>query len=748
MLVIYKIKNLYELLDNVLKLSIESFSPQVPIAENWSLWKRLVTIDARLYWTCFCGGIAISRGQDPLPLLAWLNNIVESRSFSIYISSYKMAEFLIRGVFFSTKTSHDEYHQVWQRLAKSIQLFSIALEKNTKRAWVVRRDNALIEKIILHDLVHSRPITIGNTYAVNLEVTQPIEDIWTSSQEQKLYCTVELEGRKLGILELPIVDGIVSCLVLKDAIAAKFAEQILASFLENEIYHDSTDEQKANNINSSKQSLVDRLAESKQFERQANLCFDWTLFLTELWGIPQITAELSTTENVSSSQIKSKKVPDLLTIEVSDQLQTIEVNTDVVDLIITVGGSAIGVITIVVSDKKLTPELLRSSIVANTEFELGIVAVREGLLGRSLREKVSLRERLAQSAAARSSKNNTHLKLPLTEFLSDSIAQVDQAVSSGENLLLLGRRHPGVIGTSASRWAMLPTAAIKELTNAASITGEPIVKIPQNEEPVKSIFYAPDLISASFPEWQQSLLTTNPDQLEIDSATSISTYTEKLPILMYHQVVSSNSAELERWQLAPEAFESQLRYLRDQGFYSITLEDWRIAIMQRKPLPGKAVLITFDDGYLDFFDCAFPLLKQYGFSATVFLIVDYVGSNYNNHKLMGWQQIKQLQAQGIEFGSHSATHPSLTTSAYEKVVQEGVRSRAILERELGVAIDALAYPYGDVNPLVEHLIGACGYTFGLSIGLKHSTVEDSWLKLSRIEVEGTDTLQRFASKLG
>ena len=80
-------------------------------------------------------------------------------------------------------------------------------------------------------------------------------------------------------------------------------------------------------------------------------------------------------------------------------------------------------------------------------------------------------------------------------------------------------------------------------------------------------------------------------------------------------------------------------------------------------------------------------------------------------------------------------------------MQEAVRSRAMIEHNLGVPIRAFCYPYGDVNPIVEHLIGACGYEFGLAIGFDHSTFEDSLLKLSRIEIEGTDNLEKFALKI-
>jgi hypothetical protein len=96
--------------------------------------------------------------------------------------------------------------------------------------------------------------------------------------------------------------------------------------------------------------------------------------------------------------------------------------------------------------------------------------------------------------------------------------------------------------------------------------------------------------------------------------------TDRLPILMYHRVAPTGSAAMTRYRVSPEAFEHQLRYLRDGGYYSVSLEDWRLAMQTKTPLPGRAILITFDDGYLDFQTHAWPLLQRFGFSTTVFLV--------------------------------------------------------------------------------------------------------------------------------
>lgn len=231
--------------------------------------------------------------------------------------------------------------------------------------------------------------------------------------------------------------------------------------------------------------------------------------------------------------------------------------------------------------------------------------------------------------------------------------------------------------------------------------------------------------------------------------------TERLPILAYHRIASAGPARLARYRLTPEAFEEQLSFLRAAGYYSIRLEDWRSAMADHTPLPGRAVLITFDDGYLDFLNCAWPLLKQYGFSATVFLVAGQVGGSNSwdfaygaKLPLLGWKDIRRLRDDGIEFGSHSTNHPCLTALSPTQVVREAASSRAILQRELGEPINAFAYPYGEQDRVVQHLIGACGYTFGLTCRSERAGLWESLLALPRIEVAGSDSFREFILNLG
>jgi peptidoglycan/xylan/chitin deacetylase (PgdA/CDA1 family)/2-polyprenyl-3-methyl-5-hydroxy-6-metoxy-1,4-benzoquinol methylase len=231
--------------------------------------------------------------------------------------------------------------------------------------------------------------------------------------------------------------------------------------------------------------------------------------------------------------------------------------------------------------------------------------------------------------------------------------------------------------------------------------------------------------------------------------------TDRLPILMYHRVTEKvGHPSLAPFRLSPGSFEQQLRYLRDTGHRTVGLEEWRAALERKRPISGRGVVLTFDDGDAEFAEIAWPLLQQYGFTPIVFLVAGLIGGTNawdagfgESSPLLDWPEIERLQSEGVIFGSHSETHPALTGLTNLDVVREATRSRRILEVGLGLRVDAFAYPYGAVDPAVEHLVGACGYTFGLTCRTGRSRLVDTALDLPRIEVSGVASFDAFVRSL-
>ncbi|MEG4274066.1 MULTISPECIES: sulfotransferase [unclassified Microcoleus] len=540
-------------------------------------------------------------------------------------------------------------------------------------------------------------------WKLTVEVSEPISDICNLPQiYDRLCCTIKLEGIKLGIVELPICDGMVAASVLADAVAAQFAWQILDRFFQRNRW------EKGN-------KLWETVLKPLHHKH------DWTLFLQELWGRPNWHLEDFYNHEIAEEVPTITIEKYLIAVEISEEFANIKVEISEIDVLVKVGGVAVGIVTVAVENNFVSAQKLRSTINRNIGFELCVAAVREALLGKPLNGKQGLRSRLASCARQRSN-------------LPDWLNAPGAGGIYPQNAVMFGRRS-GAIGTSVSRRASLPAAALQEIESAAAIAGEPTMQIPQENEFPKQVFYAPEIIRSKS-SYQEVSHSVKPQLLDNHSVT------QKLPILSYRRI-SPDSLDA----VSPQVLEQQLQYLKDRGYYSASWENWRSAKLAKTPLPGKAVLMTFDGGYLDFFQYAWPLLKRFDFTATVFLVAESIGKTHSWEKaeleevqLMGWPEILQLQNAGIEFGSMSATHQPLTALSPTEIVREAAKSRAILERGLEKSVKCFAYPYGDVDPIVAHLIGAIGYTFGVSYKLNYSSFDDNLMSLPRIKVTGENFL--------
>ena len=229
---------------------------------------------------------------------------------------------------------------------------------------------------------------------------------------------------------------------------------------------------------------------------------------------------------------------------------------------------------------------------------------------------------------------------------------------------------------------------------------------------------------------------------------------ERLPILAYHRVDQGARGRAARFQVDPHTFESHLAFLRERGFYSVTIEEWEDAVRGRAVLRGKPILITFDDGYADVFETAAPLLARYGFSAAVFLVTDLVGgtSRWDRHlgsevPLLDWDQIRELERRGVRFGSHTARHVPLGALAAEEVAREVSDSAAALAARLDGRPAGFAYPYGDADDVVRFLVGRGGFRFGFTTRSEPATGYHHRLDLPRIEVLGWDGAGDLARKM-
>jgi len=184
-----------------------------------------------------------------------------------------------------------------------------------------------------------------------------------------------------------------------------------------------------------------------------------------------------------------------------------------------------------------------------------------------------------------------------------------------------------------------------------------------------------------------------------------------VPILVYHYIREPQfglADSSRQYEVAPELFAEQLAYLKGQGFESVHMTDIAAAFFAGKPLPEKPVIITFDDGRDSQYTAAFPLLKEYGFTATFFVFTNAM----DRPGYLTWDQLAEMRDAGMEIGSHGIYHPYLTRLSDEEMRAELVGSRAKLQEMLGVSGDVIAYPFGLNDERVRVAVAEAGYVAG------------------------------------
>ena len=223
---------------------------------------------------------------------------------------------------------------------------------------------------------------------------------------------------------------------------------------------------------------------------------------------------------------------------------------------------------------------------------------------------------------------------------------------------------------------------------------------------------------------------------------------------MYHRIAPNGAAGLNRYRVDPAAFETQLRALRAGGFVSVSLPQLAASLRFERPLPARAVLFTFDDGYADFARYAWPIIQRYGFHAIVFAVAQKVGgaadwdTQYGEPEpLMDWRTLRGLAQAGLDVQSHGLTHTRLTDLDTPRIFDEALGSRALLETALGRAPIAFCYPYGARDLTAEQVLQACGFTLGVTTAPGFVTLGDPGMRMARVEVAGDDNLDAFRRKL-
>jgi peptidoglycan/xylan/chitin deacetylase (PgdA/CDA1 family) len=232
----------------------------------------------------------------------------------------------------------------------------------------------------------------------------------------------------------------------------------------------------------------------------------------------------------------------------------------------------------------------------------------------------------------------------------------------------------------------------------------------------------------------------------------------RVPILMYHSISDNLFAKSHPYyqiNTSPSVFARQMRWLRQSGYRTMDLPEMLGAMQAGRDL-SRTVVITFDDGYQDFYSDALPVMKQCGFTATIFLATDRIrdvsvrveGADY-----LTWREVRELHAEGTQFGSHTVTHPDLRSLGPEQIDYELGYSKETIEQKLGAPVPSFSYPFAfpeEDRDFTRYLLDALanhGFENGVSTILGRARPGQNPLCLPRLPVNSWDDAALLRAKL-
>ena len=230
---------------------------------------------------------------------------------------------------------------------------------------------------------------------------------------------------------------------------------------------------------------------------------------------------------------------------------------------------------------------------------------------------------------------------------------------------------------------------------------------------------------------------------------------KRIPILMYHSISDEKEKSHPYYHVntSPAVFDAHMRYLHKNNYSVINLQDLEKSFDMRDS--SEYVVITFDDGFYDFFTNAFPILKKYNFSATVFLPTGFIHNerlSFKGKECMTWNEVRYLQSKGINFGSHTVTHPQLNNLSTKEIENEIKLSKNKIEDETGITVESFSYPFAfpedkEFGITFKALLKKCDYTNGVTTKIGTANKGNDTFFQPRLPANSDDDILFFRAKL-
>jgi len=216
---------------------------------------------------------------------------------------------------------------------------------------------------------------------------------------------------------------------------------------------------------------------------------------------------------------------------------------------------------------------------------------------------------------------------------------------------------------------------------------------------------------------------------------------KSVPILMYHSIAYEKDNPV---RLPIENLEEQFKYLKDNGYYTITLTDLYNYFMTDTPIPEKSVVLTFDDGYVDNYTAMLPVLKKYNFKATIFVITGAIDKSAN---YLTSSQLIEMERYGVDIESHTVSHENLKDISKDKQLETLIKSKEDLEKMLNKKVNFFAYPFGGYTKTSIEAVREAGYTMAITTDGRWASKSDGIFSLHRVYISGFHNIEEFKKRL-
>jgi peptidoglycan/xylan/chitin deacetylase (PgdA/CDA1 family)/SAM-dependent methyltransferase len=774
--------------------------PRLPIASNGYVQgaapggRDLALYNLIIYWAAQ----EIGAGRDGLSLLD-----IEGLPHLPDLRAAAVADVIQEQVPTAANRSEKDWPTLWSQVSARLAAFLAKLEAKTRAprlAFITLRHS---EKNILLADPGDAPLLLGNTYRLNVDLARQVHDLCLPPEADRVICRMSLKGEPIGVMELPaagalagrkvVETGAVNCarLLFRRGLTPRrtvnFGRGILCGLLRRHMF--------ALTYRVVTAKTEDRPAAARQLKQEVA-----TIAKAELLHVfasrPGIAAREAKqkwhkTVDMAVAAGRARARKEVTTLRTDDWWERFFALPDPWGYegdYETVKREQ----TLAFLPGKVIPDALEIAC-AEGHFTLRL-APRVGQL---TAVDISTRALARARARCRGHHNVTFRRLDLNT--DDIPGPFDLIVCS--EVLYFVRDLTGVISRIAAQLrpgGFLLTAHSRVLvddpegigfnwkqacgveTVANTISAQPGItlrrelrtplyriflyqRLEPGQKPVPPEIEESDRMGkmtpaayelARFPDDPAGRISRQVSPTGTPRSNAVPNRTGEVPILMYHRIATDGPAALARYRVAPDLFAAQIKALHEAGYRTVHLDRWINALIRNEQLPGKPIILTFDDGYRDFLTAAIPVLRYYGFSATVFLVAERIGSvadwdsGYGEAApLLSWQEMHALQETGTEFGCHSAVHWPMTGMSLTELTEDTARARAVLEEGLGAPVTSLAYPYGAENEFVRRVVADLGFQAAVTCDPGISGLGDDPLRLRRIEVFGHCTPERLLASI-